>query len=146
MSDGDIKSLLYVEDEPDYAAIVEQLHALVRKKFHGDVEFRKVLSWRDAMFEVEANPPSVILLDLTLRPDMGPDDTLFAFALVAEKWPPTMILTGNKYDLELRRKCFKAGAQDFMIKDEANRNPELLCERLYSCFLRHLYAHERAGL
>lgn len=140
----DIRDILYIEDQPEYAAVVEQLHAMVRKKFHGEVEFRKVLTWHEGMFEVERNRPSVILLDLTLPPDMKQDDTLFAFSAVAEKWPPTMILTGNDYDLDLRRRCILAGADSFMLKTEANRNPELLCERLYCCFLRGLRNEQRA--
>lgn len=98
------------------------------------------------MEAVANDRPSVILLDVNLGPDeVGKQwdemTTLSELSKCADYLPPVMILTGNKFNLDLRRTCFIAGCSDFMLKDEANRNPELLCERLYHCFLRAL-AHE----
>lgn len=137
-------SIVYCEDEAQYGEVIRQLHEMVRKKFHGEVKFDVVPSWEALTGRVETDPPSVILLDLALSANMGAEDTLFALDRVAAKWPPVMVLTGNASDLDLRRKCILAGSDDFMLKMEANRNPELLCERLYHCFLRRLRDGTRA--
>ncbi len=139
-----MKSVLYIEDEANYAEVVKRLHEMVGEKFHGQVEFRVMPSWETGANSVLHNPPSVVLLDLSLPPGTDTNETLASFAQVADQWPPTMILTGNKYDLELRRRCFLLGADDFFLKEEANRNPEQLCERIYHCYLRRLFQTQHA--
>lgn len=139
-----MKSVLYIEDEREYGAIVEQLHNMVRKKFYDAVSFQVVPTWVDGASIVEKEPPSVVLVDLSLRPAQSQEDTIFLIERVSRKWPPIFVLTGNKFDLELRKKCILAGADDFMVKDDANRNPELLVERLYHCFLRRIRDEQRA--
>ncbi len=136
-------SICYAEDEKLYGEAIKRLHEMVAKKFHGEVTFEVVKGWRDLAIYVTERPPSVILLDLSLG-DSREADTIESMRSVWQKWPPIMVLTGNDYDLDLRRKCLLAGADDFMQKTEANRNPELLGERLYHCFLRNLRDENRA--
>lgn len=133
-----MRSILYAEDEHQYGEIIRQLHQCVRSKFYDAVAFNVVPTWPELVASVAQAPPSVILLDLNLQPSMSESEVLQALPACASGWPPVMILTGNKYNLDLRRACILAGADDFMLKDEANRNPELLCERLYHCYLRRL--------
>ncbi len=143
VSSAQIKSILYVEDEKQYGEAITQLHNCVHKRFYGKAEFKVVPSWSEAITEVANNRPSVVLLDLGLLPDTTQEETLELFRIQAAEWPPVMVLTGNIFDLDLRRVCILYGADDFMIKTEANRDPEQLCERIYNCFLRGL-RHARA--
>lgn len=131
-----MKSICYCEDEKQYGEVITQLHNCVAKTFYGEVAFDVVPSWMALVQRVKDNRPSVILLDLALPPDSPTAITLESLEMVWREWPPVMALTGNKFDLDLRKKCFAAGCDDFMLKEEANRHPEMLCERLYHCFLR----------
>lgn len=134
-----MESIVYCEDESLYGEAIKALHSMVRKKFHAEVEFSVVPSWNALLERVATDPPSVILLDLNLPP-MSEEETLSAMhETIDDKFPPVVVLTGNKFNLELRRRCMLLGADDFMIKDDANRNPELLCERIYHAYLRRLY-------
>lgn len=136
--------IVYAEDENLYGEVIKQLHNCVRKKFYDEVEFVVVSSWDALCDSVKAEPPSVILLDLGLAPDSPETVTLESLRKNWWTWPPVMVLTGNKFNLDLRRTSILAGADDFMIKDEANHNPEYLCERLYNCYLRRLRDEARA--
>lgn len=139
-----MKRIVYAEDENLYAEVIKQLHNCVRKKFYDEVEFVTVPTWHALSESVKFERPSVILLDLSLVPDSPETVTLDSLRLVWKDWPPVMVLTGNKFNLDLRRTCILAGADDFMVKDEANHNPEYLCERLYNCHLRRLRDEARA--
>lgn len=139
-----MRSILYLEDQAQYGEVIRQLHAMVRKKFHDEVDFCVVDNWHEAAKIVEVNPPSVVLFDLSLKDGWGEDQSIQAIRSTWKTWPPIMVLTGNDYDLGLRRKCITAGADSFMLKTEANRSPELLCERIYNCYLRRLRDATRA--
>lgn len=144
MTEEKMDSILYVEDQAQYGEIIRRLHGTVSKKFYDQVEFHVVETWNDMLESIDKKRPSVILLDLGLGQGWTETESIIALGASWEKLPPVMVLTGNKYDLTLRRKCILAGASDFMIKDDANHHPELLCERLYHCFLRRLRHDARA--
>lgn len=135
--------LLYVEDDPLESEVITRLYQTVRAKFHGAVEFKTVQTWEAAVQDVQDARPDVIIADLTLPPDNS-ETTLKAIKSIAYKWPPILVLTGNGYDLTLRRRAILAGADDFMLKTDARHGCiELLVERVYHCFLRRLYADTR---
>lgn len=130
--------ILYLEDDPLESEVITRLYQTVRVKFHGAVEFKTVRSWEAAVQDVQDARPDVIIADLTLPPDNS-DSILKAIKSIADKWPPILVLTGNKYDLTLRRKSILAGADDFMLKDDARHGGcELLVERVFHCYLRGL--------
>lgn len=132
--------LLYIEDDPLEAEVITRLYQTVRVKFHGAVEFKTVKTWEAAVQDVQDAPPDVIIADLTLPPDDS-ETMLKRIKSMADKWPPILVLTGNSYDLTLRRKAILAGAQDFMVKTDARHGlMEALVERVYHCYLRRLYA------
>ncbi len=134
-----IRKILYLEDDVLEADVVARLYQTVRHKFHGEVEFKTVRSWEQAVADVHRDSPDVIIADLTLPPENS-ESTLKSIKSMADKWPPILVLTGNKYDLELRRKSFEAGADDFMLKDDARHGGcERLVERVYNCYLRRLH-------
>lgn len=137
-NDSPVKRLLYIEDDKNEAEIVRRLYEMVQMKFHGGVEFIVRESLHDGIDAVEMVMPDVVLLDLALPPNSDTENTLSELASHAKTWPPTIILTNNKYDLTLRRRCFLIGAEDFMFKDQAHRDPELLCERIYHAHLRRI--------
>lgn len=78
----------------------------------------------------------VVIADLTLPP-MNKEETLKEIESTSNL-PPVIILTGNETDPDLRRKCFLAGCDDFMLKSAVNHHPESLCERVYHSYLRRL--------
>lgn len=132
----DFTSILYIEDSPEEAEIIQRLYLTVRKKFHGEVTFKTSDTWEKGAAYVAENHPNVVILDLVLPPDTA-DVTLERIRQVSMEWPPILVLTGNRYDLTLRPKSIEAGADDFMVKDDARHGCcELLCERVYHCFLR----------
>lgn len=137
MSDS-MKRLLYIEDDKSEAEIIRRLYEMVTKKFHGEVSFEVAPTLPMGVEMIERFAPDVALLDLSLPPGSDTNSTLSVFAENAFRWPPTIILTGNKFDLELRRRCILLGAEDFMFKDTAHRDPELLCERIYHAHLRRI--------
>jgi len=139
-----MRKILYLEDDPLEAEVITRLYQTVRIKFHGAVEFKTVQTWEAAVKDVYEDRPDVIIADLTLPPNNS-EATLKSLKSMAKTWPPILVLTGNKYDLDLRRKAFMAGASDFMLKDDARHGGcELLVERVYGCYLRDLYATQRA--
>lgn len=137
MSDEQIKSLLLVEDEKQYGEIVAQLHAVVAKTFYDECLLSVVPTWDEALARVESNRPDALVLDLTLLPAMRPDDTLLALRRTWKALPPVVVLTGSD-DKLMRRKAILAGAESFQSKQEFNRHPEQLCEKIYEAFLRRL--------
>lgn len=140
----ELKSILYVEDNAAEGEITTRLYQTVRSKFHGEVQFSVVPTWDLATEFVKCSRPGVVIADLSLAPLQTGEMTIELIRQVAMEWPPILVLTGNDYDLDLRRKCILAGAQDFMIKADARHGcMELLAERAYHCFLRGLYAAQR---
>lgn len=133
-------SILYIEDNPGEAEIVSRLYQSVRKKFHEETEFRIAPTWQKGEEQVMLNRPSVVIADLNFPPEQTAQMTIEKIRMLAPTWPPILVLTGNNYDLKLRRDCILAGASDFMIKPDARHGcMELLCERVYHCFLRREY-------
>ena len=132
------ESILYIEDNAGEAEVVTSLYQTVRKKFHGEVSFKTAPSWIEGEKIVERDRPNVVILDLTLPPETA-EMTIERIRQIAKEWPPILVLTGNNYDLTLRSKSILAGADDFMIKDDARHGCcELLCERVYHCHLRRI--------
>jgi len=134
-----MKSLLYIEDDPMEAEVIQRLYQTVRVKFHDEVDFRVAKSWEDGLASVESGQPDVVILDLVLPPTVDTERAIQNIERVWKLWPPILVLTGNTYDLTLRRRCILAGADDFMVKPDARHGGcELLCERVYSAYLRRL--------
>lgn len=137
MMETPLKSILLIEDDKSYSDIVQQLHACVSKAFYGDCQLSVVTSWDSGMASITASRPDAVVLDLTLLPDMSPDDTLAALFARWQVLPPVVVLTGTE-DPAMRRKAILAGAEAVCFKHDFNRHPELLCERVYEAFLRRL--------
>lgn len=132
-----MKSVAYLEDNALQGEVTARLYQSVRKKFHGEVQFIVVSTWDEAAELVERDAPDVMVVDLVLGADHAADVTVEKIKRVWRKWPPILVLTGMGFDLELRRKCIEAGADDFMVKDDARHGcMETLVERVYHCHLR----------
>lgn len=132
-----LRSVLVIEDEKNYAEVIVKLHACVAKAFYEECTLNVAYSWTEARASIEVNRPDAIVLDLTLLPDMGPESTLEALKSAWQILPPVVILTGSE-DKALRRRAILSGAESLMFKQEFNRHPEGLCEKLYEAFLRRL--------
>ena len=138
-----MKRLLIIEDIAAEAEILTRLYQMVRARFHGAVDITNVPTWKDAVMVVETARPDMILCDLGL-PDSSTDTTVSSLGIVSSVWPPVMVITGHdEREKELRVDCIrKAGAQDFMLKKVAHRDPEQLAERLWHAWLRTQHAKE----
>lgn len=134
-----MKLIAYIEDDPLEGEVIQRLYQTVRTKFHDEVDFEVIGSWEKGVEFVHKSRPDVVILDLVLPPTVDTEKALENIAAVHKSWPPIVVLTGNTYDLTLRRKCILAGADDFMVKPDARHGGcELLCERVYTSYLRRL--------
>jgi CheY-like chemotaxis protein len=132
--------ILYIEDQTaEGEVIVRLLDQVFQRVFRGRSEFKVVKTIGEADGLV-IKDYDVVLLDLTL-PDSSTDNTVDKVILSrVPNWPPVFVLTGHEErEAELRDKCFANGAGDFMLKLNAHRHPEELCERVYGCILRRKY-------
>lgn len=135
------RSILFIEDDPGEAHVVQELYHLCQKAYRGQVQFFCVSSWAEAETHVRDNRPDVVIADLTIPPHSA-DDSVKKIRVVSDSWPPIVVLTGHEErEEELRVKCImEAGASDFLLKRRMNRHPEELCERVYVAYLRHTHA------
>lgn len=139
-----LRRIVYIEDDKNEAEVISRLYRTVQKKFHGETDFVSANSWGDGAALVDSIKPDVVIVDLALLPDSDTEHTLASLAKVATLWPPILVLTGNKYDLTLRRRCLELGIDDFMLKDDAHHGGcEMLVERVYHCYLRRQYRDGR---
>jgi DNA-binding response OmpR family regulator len=129
-----LKTILFIEDEAGQRELTTRLYQMCRACFHGEVEFLTADSWEAGMKLITSVPVDVVILDLVLPP-FDWKDTLKSMSKTTGL-PPVVILTGHSGMDGLREKCFEAGAEDFMVKTEVNRHPEMLCERVYHAALR----------
>lgn len=132
---SEFNRILFIEDDAAQRELTTRLYQMCRKVFHGEVEFITSPSWETGMAIINAQKIDVLITDLTLPP-LSKEDTLLAIKNTPNL-PPTIALTGNETDMDLRRKCFEHGCDDFMLKSDVNHRPESLCERAYHSFLRH---------
>ncbi len=131
---SDVRRIVFIEDEQTCGEVIRRLYEMCQKSFHGEVDFEVAGTWAEGLQAVTTHPPDVVLLDLNL-PDSKQPQTEQHIAEKCDSWPPIIVLTGAE-DKELRRRCILLGADDFMEKKTANRDPMQLCERIYSAHLR----------
>lgn len=133
-----MKALLFIEDEANQRELTERLYQMCAKAFHGEVQFLTSSTWSGGLEIMRAQTIDVLLLDLVLMNDVPPMDRERTLKAVAETpdLPPIIALTGLSEDPFLRDKCFLAGFDDFMTKQDANHHPEYLCEKAYHSYMR----------
>lgn len=137
-----MQRILYIEDDAGQRYIIERFYQKCCRAFHGEVEFKCVVSWKLGEEAVKQWQPDVVILDLTLPPQSYLD-TIEELEKVIKSWPPVIVLTGDQLrEEELRVKLISSvGAADFMMKMKANQYPEDLCERVYLAYLRRQYGN-----
>ncbi|MCU0307679.1 MAG: response regulator [Thermoleophilia bacterium] len=109
--------VLLVEDDDTDARLAEL--ALDDERV-GAFTMRRAASLRRALEMLAVEPYDLVLLDLGL-PDAGELDGVGALARI-EDAPPIVVLTGRgEHDLAVA--AIRAGAQDFVVKGEPDRNP-----------------------
>lgn len=129
-----MKRITYIEDMALEAEVIQRLCQMCGDCFHGEVEFEVFGSLGSALADMDIDRTDVVLLDMTL-PDSTQEETIQHVEEKAAVWPPIIMLTGA-IDPDLRRRCILSGADDFLFKKEAHRNPTALCERIYNAALR----------
>lgn len=105
--------LLLVEDNPGDARLLEVILRENRRRLRFDITVAETSAEGTRL--ARATRQDLVLLDLTL-PDREGLDSLQAM-LAACPDTPVVVLTGMD-DVNLGVKCVKAGAQDFITKDE----------------------------
>lgn len=136
-----MRSILFIEDMESQRRLTERLYQMCAKAFHGEVKFLTAADWEAGM--KIAHMVDVILLDLVLPP-FGWRETLDELSQQS-MLPPVVVLTGAEAIPDIREQCFLAGADDFMLKSEANHHPEHLCEKAYHAHLRRKRRDEHAA-
>jgi PAS domain S-box-containing protein len=105
-------SALVVEDEPDYALIVQKC---LEMGVEPTPQIRHAETLKQALRELSAAPADIILLDLNLPDSLG-FDTVRALNTAAPSAAIIVITaTGGE---DIAKLMLRGGAQDFMTKDE----------------------------
>ena len=123
--------VLLAEDNPTDARL---LQGLLKTARGGQFEIQLVDTVALTVERLRSGWPDVLLLDLTLPDSDGLETVLTARS--AAPTLPLIVLTGLN-DMELAKSAFRAGVQDYLIKDQVSR--EVLLRSLR-------YAIERADL
>jgi CheY-like chemotaxis protein len=123
--------VLLAEDNPTDARL---LQGLLKTARGGKFEIKWVDTVALTVERLRSGWPDVLLLDLTLPDSDGLETVLTARS--AAPTLPLIVLTGLN-DMELAKSAFRAGVQDYLIKDQVSR--EVLLRSLR-------YAIERADL
>jgi Flp pilus assembly CpaE family ATPase len=130
--------ILLIEDDPDYAELVQQWLADLGE------EDKFVLSWADSLAgglnRITAGDLDVILLDLGL-PDSNGIET---FSAVKTRAPgiPTIVLSAADSEA-LAIEMVQQGAQDYLVK--SNCTPESLVKAVRFAIVRHLLQAKKDG-
>jgi signal transduction histidine kinase len=129
--------VLLVEDNPGDARLIRELLREAAEEF----DLAHVDRISSAVEAVDASPPDVVLLDLSLPDAQG----MVSLQRMLEAAPEAavVILTGLD-DREVARRALGAGAQDYLVKGEPG--PELLSRTLRYAFERKQLERERARL
>ncbi len=112
MKDG-VQEILLVEDNPGDARLIREL--LVDEIGRAAFSMQIAESLEDALATLESGLPDVVFLDLSL-PDSFGLETLYKLQSRAPALP-VIVLTGNE-DQQLALSAVKAGAQDYMVKND----------------------------
>lgn len=128
-----------LEDVAGEAEVCQRLYQSCRACFHDEVKIDTFSTWETGWLAIRSDPPSIVLLDLTL-PDSDKQESIARIADIVALNIPVVVLTGEseEHAKEIRRKCILLGARDFILKSEIRRSPPILCERTYIAFLNWL--------
>jgi len=110
-----IEVLLVEDDEADAHRVEVMLRRAEDVNFH----VRRAISLKAALTVIQAFPPAVVLLDLSLEDYQG-YDTVVEFAKRTNV--PFVVLTGND-DLTMAMRCVNLGAQDYVLKNDVQAKP-----------------------
>jgi len=129
--------VLLVEDNPGDAALIKR--ALLSSEISCVVD---VVEWLSNSIMAATNRRyDIVLLDLSL-PDSHGVDTLVTF-MKRVSGVPVIVMTGNN-DMRSAIQCVQAGAQDYLLKDDAG--PKVLPRSIMYAMERHRVNAVRASL
>jgi two-component system KDP operon response regulator KdpE len=109
----------------------------IRRHFNNDTEIKTCSDLKEVMDVLFEFKPDIILLDLGL-PDSPPDETI-KYIKMMEKYGAVIVIS-NDTDPNTAKKCYAAGASDFLSKLELNL--ENLYQRMEDALLRRQYREE----
>ncbi|MGI8907439.1 MAG: PAS domain-containing protein [Candidatus Sumerlaeaceae bacterium] len=108
---GSSFTALIVEDEPDYALMIQKCLLLGEPT----PQIRHAQTLRQAITELNSEPVDVVLLDLNLPDSLGLDTVRAVNA--AAPLAATIVITASGGE-DIARLMLRGGAQDFLTKDE----------------------------
>ena len=111
---GQTVKILLIEDSDAEARLIREALSDVEG---AEFELEHVWTLREGLSRLAEGGIAAVLLDLTL-PDSEGLDTVTAF-LAGSADTPVVVLTGL-YDEEMGISAVKEGAQDYLVKSEAN--------------------------
>jgi Flp pilus assembly CpaE family ATPase len=123
-------SVLLIEDDPDYAALV---HKWIRQSPQGR---NVVLNWTESLAAATQRTPqgdiNLILLDLTLPDSEG----LATYRAVKRVAPSTPVIVLSSADSEsVALETIRLGAEDYLVKSACT--PDVLMKAVFYAVLRH---------
>lgn len=129
-----MKRLLLIDDEAGIRETWARLHAIMEPTFRGQCAMDTASDLAEGIQKVEQNHYDAIILDLHLPPI--PSEGVVKFIESSHpKLPPIIVLTGD-HNVQVRRQCILAGAQDFWLKSDAMQFPNLFFKAVYNVYLR----------
>jgi diguanylate cyclase (GGDEF)-like protein len=128
------QTVLLIEDNPGDARLIKEMLA---QHSAGPFRLKSVDRLSRGLEALSADPPALVLLDLSLPDSQG----LETFARVYAHAPkiPIIVLTGND-DQALALSAVKTGAQDYLVKGKID--PELLLRAMQYSIERKHYQEE----
>jgi diguanylate cyclase (GGDEF)-like protein len=128
------QTVLLIEDNPGDARLIKEMLA---QHSAGPFRLKSVDRLAAGLETLTADPPALVLLDLSLPDSQGLD----TFAKVYAHAPkvPIIVLTGND-DQALALSAVKSGAQDYLVKGKID--PELLLRAMQYSIERKRYQEE----
>ncbi len=128
------QTVLLIEDNPGDARLIREMLA---QHEAGPFRLKSVDRLSTGLETLTADPPALVLLDLSLPDSQGLD----TFAKVYAHAPkiPIIVLTGND-DQALALSAVKTGAQDYLVKGKID--PELLLRAMQYSIERKRYQEE----
>ncbi len=127
------RGIMIVDDHP---LVRERLAEIINREpdltVCGEAENRS-----EALDAISASPPSLALVDLTLKDSDG----LELIKDIRSRWPNMLVLVVSMHDESLyAERAIRAGAQGYITKQEATRNVLLA---IRSVLAGHIYLNEK---
>ncbi len=139
-----MKSILIVEDEPDWQELFRRLlFQSLGAENMPDVTCARTLEEAKRLVALEKFDAALIDLNL---PDYGWRATIGEIPNLRSKFPPIIATTSFNPDIAtISDECLRAGAHDFITKERAKKEPHVFAEKIRFASLRCEVCSKKGG-